>query len=46
MESSSQSYREQLVAELQQVPEEYMPTLIDMIHAFRSGVIQKAPKKN
>ena len=41
MEPPNQSYRDQLTAELKQVPEEYMPALIDMIHAFRSGVIQK-----
>ena len=41
MEPSNQSYSDQLAAELQQVPEEYMPALIDMIHAFRAGVIQK-----
>lgn len=42
MEPSNQSYSDQLAAELKQVPEEYMPALIDMIHAFRSGVIQKS----
>ena len=42
MEPSNQSYSDQLAAELQQVPEEYMPALIEMIHAFRSGVIQKS----
>ena len=41
MESPNQSYRDQLTAEIKQVPEEYMPALIDMIHAFRNGVIQK-----
>jgi len=42
MELSSQSYSDQLAAELRGVPEEYMPALIDMIHAFRAGVIQKS----
>lgn len=41
MEPSNQAYSDQLAAELRQVPEEYMPALIDMIHAFRAGVIQK-----
>lgn len=41
MEPSNQSYSDQLAAELRQVPEEYMPALIEIIHAFRSGVIQK-----
>ncbi|MFT7387962.1 MAG: hypothetical protein ACI8VC_001206 [Candidatus Endobugula sp.] len=41
MSQRTDSYNERLAAELQQVPEEYMPALIDMIHAFRAGVIQK-----
>jgi hypothetical protein len=41
MSQGTESYNEQLAAELQQVPEEYMPALIDIIHAFRAGVIQK-----
>jgi hypothetical protein len=42
MGSSTHTYEEQLAAELREVPEEYMPALIDMIHAFRAGVIQKS----
>jgi len=42
MTQRTENYTEQLVAEIQMVPEEYMPALIDMIHAFRAGVIQKS----
>jgi hypothetical protein len=42
MTQPNETYSEQLAAELQQVPEEYMPALIDIIHAFRAGVIQKS----
>jgi hypothetical protein len=42
MGSSTHTYHEQLAAELREVPDEYMPALIDMIHAFRAGVIQKS----
>ena len=36
------SYSEQLATEILQVPEEYIPALIHMIHAFREGVIQRS----
>lgn len=40
MASAHQTYTEQLSAEIQQVPEEYMPALISIIHAFREGVTE------
>ncbi len=41
MNQHTNNYSQQLAAELKQVPEEYMPALINMIHGFRQGVIQK-----
>ena len=38
MMDTHQTYTKQLEAEIQQVPDEYMPALINIIHAFREGV--------
>ncbi|PIE41304.1 MAG: hypothetical protein CSA49_04140 [Gammaproteobacteria bacterium] len=39
---ATQSYTDRLNEELQGVPDEYMPALIDIVHAFRQGVVQKS----
>lgn len=36
------SCSERLKQEIQQVPDEYMPALLNIVHAFREGVIQKS----
>jgi len=41
MANAHQIYVEQLQSELRQIPEEYMPALIDIVHAFRTGVTIK-----
>ncbi len=42
MSSIRSNYSERLAQEIQQVPDEYMPALIDIVHAFRQGVVQKS----
>ena len=39
---ATSAYVAQLQKEIQDVPDEYMPALIDMVHAFRQGVVQKS----
>lgn len=39
---ATQNYTERLNEEIRDVPDEYMPALIDIVHAFRQGVIQKS----
>jgi hypothetical protein len=42
MANMQSSYSERLEKEIQQVPDEYMPALLNIVHAFREGVIQKS----
>ena len=42
MADAHQVYSEKLKAEIKQIPEEYMPALIDIVHAFRTGVTLKS----
>lgn len=39
---ATQMYTDQLSEELRDVPDEYMPALINIVHAFRLGVVQKS----
>ncbi len=39
---ATQSYADRLNEEIRDVPDEYMPALIDIVHAFRQGVVQKS----
>ena len=39
---ATQTYTDQLSKELSDVPDEYMPALINIVHAFRLGVVQKS----
>ncbi len=39
---TTQSYADQLREEIRDVPDEYMPALINIVHAFREGVVQKS----
>ena len=41
MAQAHTTYTEQLSAEIRQVPDEYMPALLTIVHAFREGVVQK-----
>lgn len=38
MASSHLDYSERVAAEIQQVPDEYMPALLTIIHSFRESV--------
>jgi hypothetical protein len=38
MTQHTENYTEQLVAEIQMVPEEYMPALLTIVHSFRESV--------
>ena len=42
MASAQQVYAQQLQEEIKQIPQEYMPALIDIVHAFRTGVTTKS----
>lgn len=39
---ATQNYTDRLNEEVQHVPDEYMPALIDIVQAFRQGVVQKS----
>ncbi len=39
---ATQRYTDRLNEEIRDVPDEYMPALIDIVHAFRQGVVQKS----
>lgn len=39
---ATQNYVDQLRDEIRDVPDEYMPALISIVHAFREGVVQKS----
>ena len=39
---ATQNYAERLHEEIEQVPQQYMPALIDIVHAFRQSVEQKS----
>jgi len=39
---ATQMYNDQLNEEIRDVPDEYMPALINIVHAFRLGVVQKS----
>lgn len=41
MTKSSQRYRQQVLAELQAVPPEYLPFLLQMVRSFRESVALK-----
>ena len=38
---SNSEFNEQLQDEISQVPEEYLPALLNIVHAFREGVSLK-----
>lgn len=38
MASTQPSYSERLASEIQQVPEEYLPALLTIVHSFRESV--------
>lgn len=38
MSIAHNTYTEQLEAEIQRVPEEYMPALLNIVHSFRESV--------
>lgn len=37
----TQNYMDQLRDAIRDIPEEYMPALIGIVHAFREGAVQK-----
>ena len=39
---ATQMYNDQLSEEVRDVPDEYMPALINIVHAFRLGVVQNS----
>lgn len=39
---ATQNYVDQLRDEIRDVPDEYMPALISIVHAFCEGVVQKS----
>ena len=38
MNQSTEKYTERLTAEIQQVPSEYLPALLKIVHSFRESV--------
>lgn len=38
MSNTQSSYSEQLVLEIQKVPDEYLPALLTIVHSFRESV--------
>jgi len=43
---AKQNYPEQLQAEISKVPEEYLPALLNIVHAFREGVSLKSAEES
>ena len=42
----SEDYNQQLIEEIQQVPEEYLPALLNIVHSFRESVSLKNPEES
>jgi len=43
---ATENYPEQLQAEISKVPEEYLPALLNIVHAFREGVSLKSAEES